>query len=137
MANRERGEFPLVIGEQRYTLRLTTNACAELEDISGGRTFDQVMIGIRRGSVKDIRLLLWAALREHHSDIATDDPASVKAIGKLIDEAGGLLAMAGSMRALVLMNQNEEKTEPNAAGEGEDGIPRTAGGAGVGSTSTH
>jgi len=39
MANRERGELTLAAGGTRYTLRLTTNSCCELESFADGRTF--------------------------------------------------------------------------------------------------
>lgn len=111
MANKERGEFLITIGDRTYTLRLTTNACAELEDVSGGRTWDQVQMGIARGSVKDVRWLFWAAFRAHHPDIATDDPASVKAIGKLIDDAGGFAGLLARVRMFVAINQDEGGSE--------------------------
>lgn len=107
MANKERGEFPIEIGDRTFILRLTTNACAELEDVSGGRTWDQVQMGIARGSVKDVRWLFWAAFRDHHPDIATDDPASVKVIGQLIDEAGGFAGLLARVRMFVAMNQDD------------------------------
>lgn len=120
MANRQRGEITYRLGTKRYTLRLTTNAVCELEDftaaqtklgLGNGRTWDQVLQGIDRGSLKDLRLFFWVALREHHPEIATDDPASLKTIGTLIDEAGGALAVVKQVSKLL---------EANAAEQGKD-----------------
>lgn len=135
MANQERGEFTLVVGDRRFTLRLTTNACAELEDFAGGRTWDQVQLGIARGSVKDVRLLLWAALREHHADVATDAPESVKAIGRLIDDAGGFAGLLAQIRSFVTLNQDPEHVPPQEKGETPDPPEAQAVGAGVDSIS--
>jgi len=114
MANKERGEFLLTAGERIYKLRLTTNACAEMEDISGGRTWDQVQLGIMRGSAKDLRLLFWGALREFHPEIATDDAKSLRAVGKLIDDAGGFEGLMEQGQAFVALNQRQADDEPPA-----------------------
>lgn len=118
-ANRERGEFTLTVKGVRYTLRLTTNACAELEDISNGRTWDQVMAGINRGSVKDTRLLMWACLREHHPEIATNDPTSVFGIGKFIDDAGGLVGVLQQLQTFIRMNGETADGEDAGAQPGD------------------
>lgn len=106
MANKERGEYALVVGEKRYMLRLTTNACAELEDFANGRTIDQVMLSLNAtGSRRDLRLLLWAALRDKHPDLATDDKACLsKTIGPIIDDAGGPAGILAAIRAFIDYN---------------------------------
>jgi len=118
MANKERGEFLLTAGGKTYKLRLTTNACAEMEDIAGGRTWDQVQLGIMRGSAKDLRLLFWGALREFHPDIATDDPKSLRAVGKLIDDAGGFEGLMEQGQAFVALNQRQADDEAPSAEKG-------------------
>lgn len=137
MANPERGEFSLKVGDRRYTLRLTTNACAELEDLTNGKTIDAVVLGAQHGSVKSIRLLLWAALREHHPDIATDDPDSVKAIGVLVDQAGGFEGLLQQVNEFIQLNVNPEPERQSAGKGGESPDPPDAQAlAGVGSSST-
>jgi len=133
MANRERGELTLVAGGTRYVLRLTTNSCCELEAFADGRTSDDVIAGVNRGSFRDARLLLWMALRDQHPDVATDDPACLDTIGSIIDEAGGRAAVLERLRDLVLLN-TESTEEPGGATR-----PRGAqrGRTGVGSTWTH
>ncbi|MEO8678149.1 MAG: hypothetical protein ABI665_03830 [Vicinamibacterales bacterium] len=116
MANKERGEMKLVAGDRTFKLRLTTNAVVEIEDISGGRTWDQVQLGLMRGSAKDMRLLFWGALREFHSDIATDDPKSLRAVGKLIDDAGGFEGLVEQMKAFIVLNQRQADTESDGRG---------------------
>ncbi len=90
MANRERGERVLAIGDQSFTLRVTTNACVEVEELSG-RTWDQITGGLQAGSLRDARLLLWACLRDHHPTVATCDKEGLARIGELIDRMGGVL----------------------------------------------
>lgn len=145
MANKQKGEFTLKAGKARYTLRLTTNAVCELEDFAGaqnsvgvGRTWDQVLQGIDKGSLKDVRLFFWVALREHHPDIATDDLTSLKAVGNIIDQAGGLMGVAKQIAQLVQLNaadtsgDDTEEEPPKVARP-----PDAQAGTGVGSTPTH
>lgn len=111
MANRERGELAWVVGGHPYTLRLTTNSACELEDFSGGRTADHVIEGVNAGSYRDVRLLLWMALRDHHPDVATTDLSCLEAIGRLIDRSGGRPSAVATLRTLVLLN-----SEPSPGG---------------------
>ncbi len=133
MANRERGELTLVAGGTRYTLRLTTNSCCELEEFAEGRTSDDVIEGVNKGSFRDARLLLWMALRDQHPDVATEDPDCLGTIGQIIDQAGGRASVLERLRELVLLN-TDVPHEPGGATR-----PRTAhrGRTGVGSTLTH
>ena len=86
MANRERGERTLVAGGVVYTLRLSTNASAELEDQSG-RTFQQhVDAWTWRESAVALRWIVWACLQAYH---ATTVP-TVQEAGLIIDQAENL-----------------------------------------------
>jgi hypothetical protein len=135
MANKERGEFALQVQDRAYTLRLTTNACCELEDFAQGRTWDQVMAGVRQGRMKDVRLLIWTALRQHHPDMASDKPESVKTIGDLIDEAGGLAGILGQIQAFLQMNLPEAE-DVVSGGSAAARPPNAQAGTGDRSTST-
>lgn len=137
MANKERGEWTLVAGESRYSLRLTTNACCELEEFSG-RVFDEIQLRANRGSLVNLRLLLWASLREHHSELATADKDGLARIGQVIDAAGGLTGLMAQIRAFLAWNADAGEA-PKKAGEASAGArPRNAqAGTGVSSTSTH
>jgi hypothetical protein len=141
MANKHRGELSIKLGSDTYRLRLGTNATCELEDFvgaqtkTGGRTWDQILLGIDRGSRKDIRLFLWVALREFHPDIATDDLACLTTIGDLIDAAGGSRALLLHIVRLI------EANAPPPKGTDEE-VPKKArpsgaqAGTGDGSTPT-
>lgn len=144
MANRHKGDFTLKAGKQRYTLRLTTNAVCELEDFEGAltrsgtpRTWDQILTGIDKGSLKDVRLFFWVALREHHPDIATDDKASLKAVGDLIDRAGGVMGVAQQITALVALNAPTGEDDEDAEVPTTEGPPDAQAGTGTASTPTH
>jgi|ERR1051325_1892550 hypothetical protein len=146
MANPERGEQTLVADGQSYTLRLTTNACAELEDFVPGMTWDKLQVGIRNGSMKSARLLLWTALRDHHPDVATTNPESLKAIGTMVDRSGGingrgLAALLAELKRFVALNEEpfqDDEDEPGGAkgAQQDPTAPEDADLAGVGSSST-
>lgn len=126
MANRERGEFTLVAGDRRLILRLTTNAACELEDFAQGRTLAQVYVGMARNSLKDTRLFLWCALRDRHAEIATDDPACLKTIGDVIDDAGGLEGIAGQIEAFANLNMPPDDEILKKASDDTGTRPRKA-----------
>ena len=81
MANRERGEMTLVAGAQTFTLRLTTNACCELEDVSGKPFEEHLRLWNKERRAVAFRWIIWAALQEHHRAVAKT-PADV---GPIID----------------------------------------------------
>jgi hypothetical protein len=117
MANPHKGELRLVAGDRSYTLRLTTNACVEVEDLAKGRTIRQIFLGVATGSIRDIRLLVWAALRHHHPDVATDHPENLKAIGALLDSWGEIDGVVEQLQALIGLN-----TDPGPVnGKGKSG----------------
>lgn len=75
MANRRRGEVPLVIGPDRYTLCLTLGALAELEEALGARDLAGLAERFADGRLasRDLIALLGAALRGGGHDL--DDAA--------------------------------------------------------------
>jgi hypothetical protein len=79
MANAERGEVDLTIGGKTYTLRLSTNAQAEVEAITG-KSFGETVIELTGNSVIAARAVLFGALREHHKGLTLFDA------GDLIDQ---------------------------------------------------
>ncbi|MDP4021409.1 gene transfer agent family protein [Methylobacterium sp. NEAU 140] len=88
MANRRRGEVPLELGGERYTLCFTLGALAELEDAL--RAGDVAGLGERLGAgrlgARDLIALLGAALRGG---------------GHTINDAGvGRLPIAGGLEAV-------------------------------------
>lgn len=99
MANRERGEIALRIGDVEYTLVLNTGAMARLEEYFSTPdkevTWDEVWARVLKGSVRTVRALIWAMLQTHHPTV------TILETGRLIDLAGGfagltaILAQAG------------------------------------------
>jgi hypothetical protein len=137
MANKERGEWILVAGDDRYTLRLTTNACCELEAFCGG-FFEDIQAKANRGSFINIRLLLWAALQAHHNDLATDDDDGLKRVGDIFDAGGGLRKLMPQIKAFISWNGDMGDVPKKAGAAGAGARPRSAqAGTGVNSTLTH
>ena len=120
MANRERGEMDLTAGDKTYTLKLTTNATCELEDLSG-KVLDDIMRQLAKGSSKALRWILWASLQEYHADVAKD----VKDVGPIIDAAGGIVGVSEQLAKFAALNAddsedvkaNPKKAQADQAGE--------------------
>lgn len=118
MANKERGEMTLVAGADTYVLRLTTNACCELEDKSA-KLLDDIVRGAMRGSVRDLRWLLWASLQDkHHETVKSPVDA-----GEVIDAAGGIQGVLRQMTAFMKLNADPD---PPKAEEGAKPDPPAA-----------
>lgn len=127
MANREKGEFSVTAGSKVLTLRVGTNGIAEVEDLTGGRPWEAIWKGVLSGSVRDLRLFLWTALREHHSDIATTAPDSLKAVGRLIDDMGGIDGLWQQLQAFVKLNAEPETEKKGGKGSRPQKARRGAG----------
>jgi len=129
MANRERGEMTLATPTDTYTLRLTTNACADLEDRCG-KLVDDIVRGAYRGSVRDLRWLLWAALQDKHA-ATVKEPSDA---GTIIDAAGGIKGVLAQMIAFMKLNADESvsvkkdgvtKADPPSAQAAASGVDST------------
>ena len=72
MANAERGEVDLEIGGETYTLRLPSNAIAEVEDLLD-QDFPEILQRMQSGRVGAQRAMLYAALREKHPKVTLLD----------------------------------------------------------------
>ena len=83
MGNSARGEHAIEIDGAEYTLRMSINAICELED-RADRPIEQIGSRLTNGDagVRDIRLLWWAALRDHHADV------DLRGAGVLIEAIG-------------------------------------------------
>ncbi|MGV7031965.1 gene transfer agent family protein [Methylobacterium symbioticum] len=107
MANRRRGEVPLDLGGQRYTLCLTLGALAELEDAL--RAPDLAGLAERfaagRLSARDLVALLGAALRGGGHDL--DDRAVAE-----LPLAGGFAAMTEALGAALVAAFGEDGSRP-------------------------
>ena len=107
MANRRRGEVPLTIGGEHYTLCLTLGALAELEDsLKAG---DVVGLAERfsdgRLSARDVIALLGAALRGGGHDL--DDEAVAR-----LPLAGEFTTIAAAVGAALVAAFGEASPDP-------------------------
>jgi len=83
MANAERGEVDLVIGDTSYKLRMSINAVAEIETYLD-KGVNEIATMVRNPAdfrIGTWRVLLWGALREFH-------PCSIDAAGEIMGRAG-------------------------------------------------
>jgi hypothetical protein len=108
MANRRRGEVPLVFGGERYTLCLTLGALAELEDAfqAGDVTGLAGRFSAGRLSARDVILLLGAALRGGGHDL--DDAAVAR-----LPLAGDFSAVAAAVGEALVAAFGEGETPPD------------------------
>lgn len=83
MANKDRGEVDLVVGEKTYTLRPGINAMAVAQQ-HAGKPFGEIMKSLTAIDVIALRELVWMLLKKHHGK---EFPTAEK-VGDLIDDAG-------------------------------------------------
>ena len=99
MANAERDEVDLTVGDKVYTLVLTTNAMCEAETamstVLRPVTFADLLIQSKRNSVAAMRAIFWASLKEKHPEI------TLQQAGDLMDKAGGTKTFAEKFAAMV------------------------------------
>lgn len=125
MANREKGEVDFTVGGTTYTLRLTVDATAQLEDLCStperDMFFPEILRKVSNGSVKYTRLFIWMCLREHHPKM------DVHAAGALIDGAGGPIAFAEKVME-VMQSTHPDPEDVPARPQTAQAIARGAGG---------
>jgi hypothetical protein len=107
MANRRRGEVPLDLGGQRYTLCLTLGALAELEDALLAPDLAGLAERFAAGrlSARDLVALLGAALRGGGHDL--DDRAVAE-----LPLAGGFAAMTEALGAALVAAFGDDGPRP-------------------------
>jgi hypothetical protein len=112
MANAERGEAGLVLGDKTYTLRLSNNAQCELEALFGGEPIGEILARLATGGRTVIRASLFAALREHHPKMTLADA------GELMDVDAVAVGKALSLAIELAFPEVTGKTEnpPTASG---------------------
>lgn len=82
MANPERGEVALVVGDRTYTIKLGRNALASVEGLLG-RGFPEIAASLTTDpQIGVMRAILWAGLQRFHPEI------DLMAVGDLMDDAG-------------------------------------------------
>jgi len=110
MANKERGETTLTVGDQTYTLRLNIDSICQME-AELDRSFGSIILELADPSemrVATARALLWAALLEHH-------PVTVKEAGELMLKAGGVVKVLTVLSEAVKQSFPIETTAEGSA----------------------
>lgn len=108
MSNRERGEVDLVAGDKTYTLRMSINAVAEIEELLD-KGINEIVALVR--DPKDFRIgtwraLLWGALREFHN--------------VSLAEAGEIMGAAGVDVIVARMGEAMAAAFPEGKGQAEN-----------------
>lgn len=119
MANREKGEVDLQIGDETYTLSLDINAMVLVETHFSTPTkevtFYEAFAKLEKsGAVRYIRAILWAALQKHHPGLP------IEAVGLLIQRAGGLNGFTNKLK--VSITEAGLATVPDKADLAELGV---------------
>ena len=83
MANPLLGEVAFKAADAEYTLKFSTNAICELEELLN-RGLNEIVSDLERLST--VRALLWAGLRAKHPDV------TLKMAGEIIDKSGMVAA---------------------------------------------
>ncbi|WP_414896848.1 hypothetical protein [Rhodovulum sp. YEN HP10] len=100
MANPMKGEIDVEACGEQLRLILSFNAIAELEE-EAGQTLAEIMAALKAGSVRTMRLILWAAMRDHRpgttlrqaGEVAEDLGAGLgPVLGRVIAACGFLAA---------------------------------------------
>lgn len=78
MANKSRGEVAFEAGGKTYTLRLSVNAIAEIEDLLGGLGIAEITASLAKSpKLGTLRALVWGGLRQHHPDLSLFDAGDI------------------------------------------------------------
>lgn len=111
MANANKSEVELTIGETTYTLKFGRNAMASVESLFGGRPFPEIMAD---ESFSVVRAMLWAALQRHHPEI---DLLAAGDLMDALDDDGELGTILGNAIAVAVV-KNARPQKPGQGGAG-------------------
>lgn len=120
MANAQRGEVSLEIGETTYTLRLGRNALATAETVLG-KTWPDIVRDLDGFATQ--RAVLWAGLQQYHPKLSLLD------VGDLMDELsdedliGEKLAECLKVTFPKKADQIDAAVNPQKPGEESTGTP--------------
>lgn len=131
MANRQRGEVPLTVGDRTLVLVLDFEAMVQLEDamstpdrvVSAYEVFLQIWGRSKYPPFKHARAALWAALRRKHPELTLQDVAD------LIEQLGGPGSVVGPLaEAYNASRPDKEDVEgrPPVARQASTGGPTTS-----------
>jgi hypothetical protein len=128
MAPHRTPNVTLTVDGETYTLSMDINAICDMEE-AVNRPIHEIQALASAGSLRYVRLLVWAALQAHHPTLTLEDA------GRLMSRAGLPAVNDAVMRAAEQMTPDLETVrdlEPAPKAE----TPVDAGGTGATSTST-
>ena len=108
MANKERGEIDLVAGGKTYTLRMSINAVADMENLLD-KGINDILAMVRDPTdfrIGTWRVLLWGALREFHK--------------LTLEEAGEIMGVAGVEQVVAKIGEALAAAFPEAKDDAEN-----------------
>lgn len=99
MGNSITGEVDFPVGDKTYRLRLSINQLIEVEDITGLGIMQLAILFANAATLKarDVRAVLWGALREHHPEVDLLAAGEIMAAARLqptIEHVGRALEAA-------------------------------------------
>lgn len=113
MANPERGEVALTVGDRTYTYVLNSAALARLEGVLSTPerpvTWGEAFVAAARYSRTHLCAILWAGLKRHHPNVSMDD------VHGLIDQIGSedeLFALFRKARGLAEPEESTARPRP-------------------------
>jgi hypothetical protein len=132
MANAEKGEVSIQIGDTTYTLALTLDAMVTLEEMLSTPDravfFTEIAVLSERGSIKHTRALIWALFQAHHPNVTLAD------VSGLVQKAGGIVEFGKTLEAVI------QRSKPDPRDVADLGVkpnpPRAQAGAGKRSNGT-
>lgn len=110
LANPERGETKITLGDKTFTMVMDQHAIRSLEDELSTEKKDavyhEIIRAANRGQFRAIHGLFWASLQRHHPEM------TMAKIDDLIESLGGL----GQLNAALAANlKSSEPTKEDAA----------------------
>lgn len=124
MANPHRGEATFTVEGVAYKAVFSTNAFCIAENALDLGTTEIVARLLLKGRVGDARVVLWAALQEHHPDLTLEDVGGlIDALGQ--EETGAMIGKGVSLAMPALVKAKpgsparpRPAAAPNASGTG-------------------
>lgn len=85
MSNPLKGEIDFPVGDTSYRLRFSVNSIIEVEDILGVGIIplSQMFNNPATLKARDVRAMLWGALREHHPEVDLLGAGEIMTIARL------------------------------------------------------
>jgi hypothetical protein len=108
MANKARGEMDLILGGERYTMRPSFEAIAEIEDLTGkGLLALAIKLGEGNGTTKEMAAVIYSGLKGAGSKLSFEE------VGEKVIRAGitKLSAPMGEFLRLALQGSDEEESD--------------------------